>query len=126
MTPRFIRRIAFKRQLIRKLERTEWELEANGDYERAVAEEVYSGIKKLEEEIMANVAKIEELEKSTRREDRDAKKELQNKVADQRSQMAELTKQVNVVRASAAQNANRQFDLRERAKSIKNKFSIWK
>ncbi len=126
LTPRFLRRIIFKRQLLRKLERTEWELQANADYEHSVADEVMVGMKKLEQEIMANIAKIDELEKSNKREDRDAKKELQEKVAQQRSQMTELTKQVSVVTGSAAQNANRQFDLHERARSIKKNFSIWK
>ncbi len=126
LIPRFLRRATFKRQLLRKLERTEWELQANSDYERSVADEVMVGMKKLEEEIMSNVAKIEECEKSNKREDRDAKKELQTKVEQQRSQMTELTKQISVVSGSAAQNANRQFDLHERAKSIKKNFSIWK
>ncbi len=126
LIPRFLRRAIFKRQLLRKLERTEWELRANADYERSVANEVLEGMKKLEQEIMANVVKVDELEKSNNREDRDAKKELQGKTTEQRNKMVELTKQVNVVSGSAAQNANRQFDLHERARSIKKNFSIWK
>ncbi len=126
LTPRFLRKIIFKRQLLRKLERTEWELQANAEYERSVADEVMVGMKKLEDEIMTSIAKIAELEKSNLREDRDTKKELQAKVEKQRSQMTELTKQVSVVNGSATQNTNRQFDLRERAKSIKKNFSIWK
>lgn len=110
----FLRKIKFKRELAKKLERMAWEVLTNVQYDQNLVPDVEKMMKSLEEEIMNSLKKAEELKGIHTQEGYDERKKIEEQVNLYRQNMKKLAVQMTNLKEGIQTNQQKAGNLLDR------------